>query len=445
MPGAFVQAATTFIAGGGPGTLALGSAVTAGNTLVLFLFDTSNTGGAFTISDNRNGSWPAVLGSFNDASFGGTYAVAAKGSAAAGATTVTVSEASGHSFQIVLAEVSGVVATADGFKGAGVTSGSGADGLVVGSLTNSAQPAMLLAACQDTGSSTTLPTAGTGFTRDFAAANNGTIATTALEHKRLTTTGSQSSTFGAVNGDYYACVAVAFDETGGGGGLAAVPPLNEAGARRASPRPPVAGAEAPPPLLRQGAGISVSAPERRRDARPTSFGGDAVEPGVVRGAGIDTSPPLVRQPPRALPPSGAVAAVVLAPPVLGPLAEASPPVRRRSVPPGPASGEATPPLIARGAGIDAAPAAWRRAPRPFDPGGSPVPGPAAAGPHVAVEATSAQRRPDRAQLPTVTLPLGPLPPQTVVVAVAPTGPTGALGMAFTTVAGTAAPTGARST
>lgn len=201
-------------------TVAVTLTVSAGSTLVVWVtWDDTNTA-TCSVADPTNGTYTA--GSVNnDTGDSQAFQRFFKQNVAAGSTTITATFGAGVDFRgIAVAEVTGAVTTggSDGSSGNIQASppGTSADAITTASMTNAAQPALIVA-CSMNVTGSTVPAAGTGFT------SNGSDATLLfrVESKRLTTTSStQAATFTDATGggaNHYITAGFIFDEAAGGG------------------------------------------------------------------------------------------------------------------------------------------------------------------------------------------------------------------------------------
>jgi len=200
-------------------TVAITVTVSAGSTLVVWVTWDDTATKSCSVADPTNGSYTSGPVN-NDTAASQCLQRFYRQNVVAGSTTITATFGATTDFRgIGVAEVTGAVTTggADGSSGnIQAAPGTGTDAITTASMTNAAQPALIVACSMDvTGSA--VPAAGTGFT------SNGSNASLLwrVESKRLTTTSStQAATFTAGAGggsDGYITAGFIFDEAAGGG------------------------------------------------------------------------------------------------------------------------------------------------------------------------------------------------------------------------------------
>jgi len=185
-------------------TAAFGSAVTAGNQIVVFVATGAASSKTITVSRGSDTVTAAGTVFYNAAQ---SYEIQAFviGSAAAGTTAVTANFSGAINDPSILAiECSGLTNTVAGSKYAEQDSpGTGADGVTSGNTgTLTTQPCAVFGLGYDiTQVAAAPPTAGTGFTSLTACwAFGGGVAWARPEHKRVTATTALPSTFTASDG-----------------------------------------------------------------------------------------------------------------------------------------------------------------------------------------------------------------------------------------------------
>jgi hypothetical protein len=185
-------------------TIAVTLTVTAGSVLYVFVcHDSTGTAGTIACADNVNGTYGAALDDVNDATNAQRAAHFSFANSASGSITVTATLGTTHLAKgIWVVEIGGAkgISPLDGHAGQHQTSpGTGANAVSTGTISNTIQPAMLVAFGLVEDLTNGAPTAGTGFTSTKTAFAFGGVALCRSENKTLSTTGAQAGTFTTVS------------------------------------------------------------------------------------------------------------------------------------------------------------------------------------------------------------------------------------------------------
>ncbi len=190
-------------------SVTLPSPVTAGSTLHVIATQGSGSAVTYSWSDNNGGSFVATMDSLWDATAGQGIAHSYAANHAAGSTTVTVNfSGSSFSMGIWVREIAGV--TTSPLNGHTSGQANSATALTINP-SNASQPALISGLGSAQISQT--PTATTG-TQDVQGWTYGGAQNFAVSsHQRITTTGSQTVSFGTASADDLLAVAAIFTES----------------------------------------------------------------------------------------------------------------------------------------------------------------------------------------------------------------------------------------
>lgn len=198
--------------------------VTAASSIVAFAVAPAGTG--MTCSDSVNGSYGAAKITVEDNN-GNRFVAFAISGAGAGSTTVTVANADG----VAVFEAGGVKSSGayDGQNSNVQPSpGTAADTVTSGTITPSAQPALLVAMTMHVAFFPfATPDAGTGFTNHGTSWGFGGANGARFESLRVTSTSAVAATFSPTSNSEHASLAILLlEDTGGGGGGGEVTPVD---------------------------------------------------------------------------------------------------------------------------------------------------------------------------------------------------------------------------
>jgi len=205
-------------------TATFGAGITAGNCVVLFSCMQAGDRTTRGAVASTGATWAGIgAAPIDDAP--NTFAIDrfyAMNHPGGGVTNVVYTPNTAASGGVIAVEISGIATTSalDAIAGQlQATPTTGTDSTTSGAASVAAQPALILGACFNGGFSGT-PAAGTGFTNVATWATLFGTTVGRVEHKRVTSTGSQSATFTAAGNTAHLSVMVTLLEPAVAGGSA---------------------------------------------------------------------------------------------------------------------------------------------------------------------------------------------------------------------------------